>query len=1066
MKVLPMGFSWAFHLAHEAHVYVAGQELPLVPMIRDKRELQRHGMGDKDTSSSMLIYADNCNHLGVDQQQLFMEHGSVIGALGKHGLETHDIVEPATLAESLGVRIDGLGGFVTSTASRDWRLHRAIDALLQGAAISGAEMQVIVGHLTIRAMLHRGLLCVLRHVYIFIEQNFSRRKRLWGCVREELWIFKNLMVLGFNNMKAQWDGRLICTDACLSGYAVMEMTESMDTAPSIGRTDERWRFKRAKSRFIPARVHALQSNDVFEDPATVLPEVAGEVLGDVDLVDDFPEIPAKYMDRSQWYLLWRSKMRFKEPVHLIEARSILGAVRHRARDPSKHGKHIVVLNDNMSVVLAMQKGRCSNYGLLRILRRTATHCFAAGIRLHVRWLPSERNVADEDSRFWEPGSKNDSWKEKSKEERSSNFQQGRSGEEQQENDIARRHRPQEGEESIKDEGAWSTAASRHEDAWAHQKSQEKAGERFAEEEEVCSAFEGKPRREEFAGGCKCKSTTEEGLLEAARTVLRLCAEVRVADPKRKSIRRGLVRVRRSSFSGRRGPEFRPEVAGRNRIRASRVCSGGSSCPTSLQEGHEGLAKVEPSADEVAYARVPEVSNQCSDVAKGVAGRGTIQRDNFLNLCQTRGNTPNLCSRHCGEECRLRPHCDCVRSAGERRKFQSRDLRRDTGVGRQQGTLAGHVAGETCQAETPATWRGSRAVGLQGRCIPGQVERSSFIAGHSKDCAEPIPESSWRSQSRSHDEVASHPKHSAEGQVGNRLQHKGVRQARTHAADCESVWRQFQRARQRDAASLRYLLPEWHKSTTSASEEATQPDLRGEVLLSLFGGVGECCRFVSRHGGDAILIDFASSKQNDLGRPSRWQDVLSLAAFATIVGIDLPCNTWSRARRAPWWSKMPSPLRGDSPSDIFGLSGLKKSDFDKVQAANHMVRGALRLIRFCLKKGIPGYLENPLTSRLWKVPAIQQLLAQRKAFFIRADMCQYNTQWRKPTGLLIWHCSSFSMKTCWQKAKCKRTAKPHLQLTGAINGKFLTHQAQVYTKEFASSLISLITHHKYPPLSHL
>ena len=74
-------------------------------------------------------------------------------------------------------------------------------------------------------------------------------------------------------------------------------------------------------------------------------------------------------------------------------------------------------------------------------------------------------------------------------------------------------------------------------------------------------------------------------------------------------------------------------------------------------------------------------------------------------------------------------------------------------------MAGDVAGETCQAETPATWRGRRAVGLQGRCIPGQVERSSFIAGHSKDCAEPIPESSWRSQSRSHDEVAPRSKHS-------------------------------------------------------------------------------------------------------------------------------------------------------------------------------------------------------------------------------------------------------------------------------------------------------------------
>ena len=231
----------------------------------------------------------------------------------------------------------------------------------------------------------------------------------------------------------------------------MEMKESMDTAVGIGRTDERWRFKRSKSRYIPAREHVLQGSDVFEDVHTVLPEVEGEVLGDVDLIDDFPEIPAKYMDRSLWYLLWKSRMRFREPVHLIEARSILGAVRHRARDSEKHGKHVVVLNDNMSVVLAMQKGRCSNYGLLRILRRTAAHCFAAGIRLHVRWVPSERNVADEDSRFWEPRGKGDSWKDGTKEARSSSFQQGRSGEKQQEDEFARGHAHQEREKSIEDE---------------------------------------------------------------------------------------------------------------------------------------------------------------------------------------------------------------------------------------------------------------------------------------------------------------------------------------------------------------------------------------------------------------------------------------------------------------------------------------------------------------------------------------------------------------------------------------------------------------------------------------
>lgn len=42
----------------------------------------------------------------------------------------------------------------------------------------------------------------------------------------------------------------------------------------------------------------------------------------------------------------------------------------------------------MGVVLAIQKGRCHSYPLLRV-------------RLSVRWVPSEKNVADKDSRRWE-----------------------------------------------------------------------------------------------------------------------------------------------------------------------------------------------------------------------------------------------------------------------------------------------------------------------------------------------------------------------------------------------------------------------------------------------------------------------------------------------------------------------------------------------------------------------------------------------------------------------------------------------------------------------------------------
>ena len=86
-------------------------------------------------------------------------------------LDTHDICESSTLAESLGVRIHGITGRVQPTAARDWRLDGALKALEMRPVITGEHLQVIVGHMTVRALIHRGLMCI---IYIFIEQSFER----------------------------------------------------------------------------------------------------------------------------------------------------------------------------------------------------------------------------------------------------------------------------------------------------------------------------------------------------------------------------------------------------------------------------------------------------------------------------------------------------------------------------------------------------------------------------------------------------------------------------------------------------------------------------------------------------------------------------------------------------------------------------------------------------------------------------------------------------------------------------------------------------------------------------
>lgn len=423
MKVLPMGFSWAFHLAHQAHVEISRRTLPRTVVIRDREPLQCIGSREGDVSKAMLIYADNNNHLGVSQHEVHGEYQAMLSSLASHGLHTHDLVEPATLGEGLGVRIDGMNGRTTPTTSRDWRLHRALQALQCRPAVSGEELQKIVGHLTIRALLNRNLMGIMRHVYIFIEQNYEKRVKLWKSVALELWIFQNLMVLGINEMRALWDPFVICTDACLTGYAVMESAAPVADVDQIGRLDERWRFKRSKGKCLAPRFHALHHDAIFEDVDTVLPRVKGEVFGDVTLDDQFKEVREDLMDPDQWNLLWRSPMHYKEPVHLIEARSILGAVKHRARDVNRHGMHHLVLNDNMSVVLAVSKGRCSNYNLLRLVRRISAHCLACGFHLHVRWIPSEYNTADKDSRFWEPPFKGHVAKGKGQ-ERGSSFHKG------------------------------------------------------------------------------------------------------------------------------------------------------------------------------------------------------------------------------------------------------------------------------------------------------------------------------------------------------------------------------------------------------------------------------------------------------------------------------------------------------------------------------------------------------------------------------------------------------------------------------------------------------------------
>jgi hypothetical protein len=230
-----------------------------------------------------------------------------------------------------------------------------------------------------------------------------------------------------------------------------------------------------------------------------------------------------------------------------------------------------------------------------------------------------------------------------------------------------------------------------------------------------------------------------------------------------------------------------------------------------------------------------------------------------------------------------------------------------------------------------------------------------------------------------------------------------------------------------------------------------------VFLSLYGGVGHMAESQLEHGRPTVLFDLARNPKNDLGVPGAQRDVLQIMntkvpgsslSMVGFLGIDIPCNTWSSARRG---GKGPPAIR--DAQHFWGLPGVRPHDQVKLDAANLQYRYALELIDESLKLKIPGYMENPKTSMLWNGDGIQALIRDGKAWLAETDLCQYGTAWKKGTRMLMWGmpAGAFHLPKCRgpKRGICGKTGEGHLVLRGVAGGKFLTGQAQVYPREFTT-----------------
>ena len=238
-------------------------------------------------------------------------------------------------------------------------------------------------------------------------------------------------------------------------------------------------------------------------------------------------------------------------------------------------------------------------------------------------------------------------------------------------------------------------------------------------------------------------------------------------------------------------------------------------------------------------------------------------------------------------------------------------------------------------------------------------------------------------------------------------------------------------------------------------------LAPSVFLELFSGDGGMCQAVARAGHPSLGLDIKGGF--DLCDVTVQAVVTGAirARHAWAVWLGTECSSWSRARRGPVGSRMPRALRSDE--HLWGLPGLSPADQRRADMGNAMAQFTISVIRLCVELGIPVGLENPLSSRLWKLPELDALTSLPCSQIVKLHMCQFGAQWMKPTQVCLWHCANADSARHQCRAHrrcgmsiCSATGERHLVLSG-LNGKhgFKTNAASVYPTQFCTELCDIL-----------
>ena len=280
LKVVPMGWSWAFWLAQRVH-----QELVLRTsgLGVDRLLLDHHPAPRLENGQpAILVYCDNLNVYGTSPKEVNEVLDRVVSGLTRENLIVHEIEEASSSVTSLGYEIDGSRWRVRPKKEKFEKLVGALRFLAGRPRVSGKLIEKVIGHTIHVLLLRRELLSIPRASYDFIRQCYTTRVRLWKSVAWECHTLARLLPLCVCELARPWADRISISDASLSGWAAGSLRVGQKHVGEIGRAPERNRYRcrnfvapRVSAGVVPIFEHEAARLDPFSDLSSVLPHRGG-----------------------------------------------------------------------------------------------------------------------------------------------------------------------------------------------------------------------------------------------------------------------------------------------------------------------------------------------------------------------------------------------------------------------------------------------------------------------------------------------------------------------------------------------------------------------------------------------------------------------------------------------------------------------------------------------------------------------------------------------------------------------------------------------------------------------